>query len=305
LPLFTPPNGARKGSNRLSRTCFAGEDLEVLISREHAVDGGAGAQRKPVTIVAGEAELEEWIGGLQDDLVAEDLLSVGRIAPRDRLREAVVDVSPRIRRQRDRLDEVGEGVHRLCVQGAFAPEQRVEGGIEGLEVAPIAAPVEGLEAPQAPERLRRHRALHRIEGGSGGRDGAESQPWLHAVRQQAPGGIPEIPREAVEACEDMTRRARLVAVARAGSGVVEEMPPLADLRGAGVEERSPGDPDAADLLVASGVDDRDRVFEPAHHGAAAALIERDAARLRDVDRSRTAALVPSSTATFAEPKAVR
>src|SRR5262249_34364203 len=105
-----------------------------------------------------------------------------------------------------------------------------------------AAPVHRSPDAHPAQRLRRHGAVHRVEGAGRARDADTRAATAHA--QAASRGtdccsghrterIAQIPREAVEVAEDVAARARRVAVPGGVAPVVEEGPAVAHHRGLG------------------------------------------------------------------------
>ena len=144
----------------------------------------------------------------------------------------------------------------------------------------IAARVQRAVRREAAQRLRDHRALHRVEAWSG-----SPLPWCGCgFGVTTSSGIAEIPAEAVEVAEDVAARARRLAVARGQHGVVEERPPRDDRGRLGVVQRV-----RLERRARGRVDHRDRVVEAREHvEPAARLVEHEAGRAaagRDVARA--------------------
>jgi hypothetical protein len=107
------------------------------------------------------------------------------------------------------------------VISAAATLQMRERDVELAEVVLLAAPVERLVADDALQRLRRHRALHRVPAEMHAPGAATWQTSSNA--STTPGRVAEIPRSAVAAAIDVARRARNVTEARREIRIEEEL----------------------------------------------------------------------------------
>ena len=126
----------------------------------------------------------------------------------------------------------------------------------------------------AAQALGRERPLHRlkivIERGERKR---EIDPGRIVVRDLVLVRVAEVPGQVVVVAEDVTGRARGVAVG-ADRGVVEEAPAARDARRLGVEHRH-----VVHFAPLLGVDDRNRVVEAGQHvELAPVLVEHHAGR---------------------------
>ena len=100
---------------------------------------------------------------------------------------------------------------KSSLQGA--PVGSVHGSVAEEAVDAIAAPVQRAVGRHAAQRLRRHRALHRMEG----RRSRQERDRLRLRCSADRGvGVAEVPGQAVEVAEDVAARAGGLAVARRG-----------------------------------------------------------------------------------------
>src|SRR5262249_59567199 len=104
------------------------------------------------------------------------------------------------------------------------PHEGDERPVEGVEVLSVTAPVEGLEVLEPAQRLRRHRALHRVEAALRRPERREVDPRGLAVGQEGTSRITEVPGDVVEVAEHVTSRTRDVAVPGRDGSLVQELP---------------------------------------------------------------------------------
>ena len=128
------------------------------------------------------------------------------------------------------------------------------GLVELRQVALLAAPVEGLVADDAHQRLRGHVALHGVPRGAAGHLTALVEQ-LHAALR-----VTKIPSQAVGAAVHVARGTRCLAQARRAMRVIQERPARLHIGRGGVVQRQ-----AADLRASGGADDRQRSLEAIQH----------------------------------------
>ncbi len=137
------------------------------------------------------------------------------------------------------------------VDSSRAAHQRVEGRIELQEIRLVASPVKRRESGQSPQRLRRHRAFHRMK-----LEGLRALP----DRDHLASRIAEVPGEMVHVTVNVTGRTGAGAVA-GELGIVEKAAADAD----GQRRRVGADPYLANHGLRDRVDHRDRVGNPVQH----------------------------------------
>jgi len=221
------------------------------------------------------------VAAVARELVVAELGEEEVVPPGLRGGQRVVERAYGIRGVGDLEQEIGERVHLLVGERSGSTHEPFERHVELDESAvgvervapgvvargPVAAPVHRPAVGHPAQALRRHRALHRVEGGIAGGSEAER---VRVVRHRAVR-VPEIPGEPVEVRRDVAARARRVSVARGVPRVVEQGAPRDDLGGLGVVERMVGR-----LGLRREIDDGDPVVEPRHRVEhAVGLVEHD------------------------------
>ena len=225
-------------------------DLDALRLLEQWPGGelAVGSRRKRVT---GRA-----VDPVEERRVEEVLAGDGVAAVGEGPRQGAVELAEGVRRRRERGHERLVLGHLSGRELRVVAEQRLERAVEGREVLAVAAPVEGLGADDADERLGGHRPLHRVPVLAAAE--AEVADLVEGIDRAR--GIAEIPGDLVHLTVDVAARARRLPEPRGPVGVVEKRPAQMDgLRGRVVKGKAGG------LGERPGVDDRDRSLELVEH----------------------------------------
>ncbi len=220
-----------------------------------------------------------------------------RAAGRLRRGERVVDRAIGVRRERDREREVGVGLHVVHVEHRPEADQAVEGDDEVLEREirvvgrhrvriraeeagdAIAAPVHVAAVDHAAQRLRGHRALHRVQlvrvaGAVDVRACGDAELDVDRRRRLIAVGVAEVPRQVVHVAEHVAAGARGLAVRGGGGRVVEEGTTGDHLRRLGRVQRR-----VRDFLARAQIEHGDAVVEARRdEQAVIRVVEREAAR---------------------------